>query len=124
MTYLPIVSFEKLQFARRKDKILQMAEKQGIPIPRTWYIDDISKINRLKDSLSYPVVIKPQMSSGAAGISYPKNPGDLMEQYLSIHRRFPYPLIQELIPREGPGYGASMLIDENGRLKASFVQKG
>jgi predicted ATP-grasp superfamily ATP-dependent carboligase len=123
LTYLPIVSFEKLQFARRKDKILQMAEKQGIPIPRTWYIDNISKINRLKDSLSYPVVIKPQMSSGAVGISYPKNPGDLVEQYLSIHQRFPFPLIQELIPREGPGYGASFLLDEKGEVRASFVHK-
>jgi len=123
LTYLPIVSFEKLQFARRKDKILQMAEKLGIPIPRTWYVDDISKISKLKDRLTYPVVIKPQMSSGAVGISYPKNPGDFMEQYLSIHRRFPYPLIQELIPREGPGYGASFLLDEKGEVRASFVHK-
>ena len=123
LTYLPIVSFEKLQFARRKDKILQMAEKLGIPIPRTWYVDDISKISKLKDRLTYPVVIKPQMSSGAVGISYPKNPGDLMEQYLSIHRRFPYPLIQELIPRGGPGYGASFLLDEKGEVRASFVHK-
>ena len=123
LTYLPIVSFEKLQFARRKDKTLQMAEKLGIPIPRTWYVDDVSKISNLKDSLSYPVVIKPQMSSGSVGISYPENPGDLMEQYLSVHRRFPYPLIQELIPHEGPGYGASFLLDEKGEVRASFVHR-
>ena len=123
LTYLPIVSFEKLQFALRKDKILQTAEKQGIPIPRTWYVEDISQLNGLKNHLPYPVVIKPQMSSGAVGISYPKNPGDLMEQYLSIHQRFPFPLIQELIPREGPGYGASFLLDEKGEVRASFVHK-
>lgn len=122
-TYLPIVSFEKLHFARSKDKILQLAEKQGVLIPRTWYIDNISQLNGLKDSLPYPVVIKPKMSSGAVGISYPKNPGELMEQYLSVHQRFPYPLIQELIPREGPGYGASFLMDEKGHVKASFVHK-
>jgi predicted ATP-grasp superfamily ATP-dependent carboligase len=123
LTYLPIVSFEKLSFAQRKDKILQMAEKHGIPIPRTWYIDDISQINKLKNSLPYPIVIKPKKSSGAVGICYSKQPGDLMEQYLSVHQRFPYPLIQELIPQEGPGYGASFLLDERGRVKASFVHK-
>jgi predicted ATP-grasp superfamily ATP-dependent carboligase len=123
LTYLPVVSFEKLQFAQRKDKILQLAETLGIPIPKTWYVDDISQINILKNSLSYPVVIKPQVSSGAVGMSYPKNPGDLMKQYLSIHQRFPYPLIQELIPHEGPGYGASFLLDEKGQVKASFVHK-
>jgi len=123
LTYLPIVSFEKLSFAQRKDKILQMAEKHGIPIPKTWYIDDISQINKLKNSLPYPIVIKPKKSSGAVGICYSKQPGDLMEQYLSVHQRFPYPLIQELIPQEGPGYGASFLLDERGRVKASFVHK-
>jgi len=123
LTYLPIVSFEKFSFAQRKDKILQMAEKHGIPIPKTWYIDDISQINKLKNSLPYPIVIKPKKSSGAVGICYSKQPGDLMEQYLSVHQRFPYPLIQELIPQEGPGYGASFLLDERGRVKASFVHK-
>jgi len=123
LTYLPIVSFEKLSFAQRKDKILQMAEKHGIPIPKTWYIDDISQINKLKNSLPYPIVIKPKKSSGAVGICYSQQPGDLMEQYLSVHQRFPYPLIQELIPQEGPGYGASFLLDERGRVKASFVHK-
>jgi predicted ATP-grasp superfamily ATP-dependent carboligase len=123
LTYLPIVSFEKLSFAQRKDNILQMAEKHGIPIPKTWYIDDISQINKLKNSLPYPIVIKPKKSSGAVGICYSKQPGDLMEQYLSVHQRFPYPLIQERIPHEGPGYGASFLVDERGRVKASFVHK-
>jgi predicted ATP-grasp superfamily ATP-dependent carboligase len=123
LVYLPLVSFGKLQFARRKDKILQTAEKLGIPIPKTWYVDDISKLDGLKDRLSYPVVIKPQMSSGAIGISYPNNPEAFMYQYLSTHRRFPYPLIQELIPREGPGYGASFLMDEKGGVRASFVHK-
>jgi len=123
LTYLPIVSFEKLQLARRKDKILRLAQNQGIPIPKTWFIGNISQLNELKYSLPYPVVIKPQMSSGAVGISYPKNPDELMEQYLSIHQRFPYPFIQERIPREGPGYGASFLLNEKGEVKASFVHK-
>ena len=122
-TYLPIVSFEKLNYVRRKDKILKLAEKQGIPIPKTWYIEDISQVSGLKDSLPYPVVIKPRVSSGAVGICYPKYPGELIEQYLSVHQRFPYPMIQELVPRDGPGYGASFLLDEKGKLKASFVHK-
>ena len=123
LTYLPMVSFDKLEFARSKDKILQLAAGLGIPVPRTWYIEDISRINELKHCLPYPVVIKPRMSSGAVGISYPKHPAEFTHQYLSVHQRFPYPLIQELIPIEGPGYGASFLLDENHQVKASFVHK-
>ena len=122
-TYLPIPSFEKLQFASRKDKILKLAEDKGIPIPKTWYIDHITQLNDLKDSLPYPVVIKPRKSAGAVGVSYPKNSNELIKQYLTIHQRFPYPLIQELIPSRGNGYGASFLMGENGEVKASFVHK-
>jgi len=123
LTYLPIVSYKKLHYARNKDKILQLAEKLGIPVPKTWYIDDISQLEGLKDNLPYPVVIKPRISSGALGTSYPMCPNELLLHYESIHRHFPYPLIQERIPREGPGYGASFLIDHNGKVKASFVHK-
>ena len=32
-------------------------------------------------------------------------------------------MIQEMIPRQGPGYGASILMNENGQVKAWFVHK-
>ena len=123
LTFLPIVSPEKFQFARSKDKILKLAEALGIPTPKTWYTDDIAQLDGLKDSLPYPVVIKPRMGSGAVGISYPNDPSELTEHYLSVHARHPYPLIQELIPREGTGYGASFLLDEKGVVRASFIHK-
>ena len=123
LTYLPFVTTEKLHMARRKDKILNLAREQGIPIPKTWCIREISELDRLKDRLPYPVVIKPRIGSGAVGISYSRHPDDLINQYLSVHRRFPYPLVQERIPPEGPGYGASFLLDEKGEVKAGFVHK-
>jgi predicted ATP-grasp superfamily ATP-dependent carboligase len=122
-TYLPIVSSDKLQTARSKDKVLQIAEKLGIPIPKTWFLEDISRLDHLRKSLAYPVVVKPKTGSGALGLSFVENARELTEKYLAVHKRFPYPLIQERIPQEGPGYGASLLIDEGGELKASFVHK-
>ncbi len=121
--YIPVVSYEKLKIAQNKEKILRLAESLGIPTPKTWYIDDISRIHSLKGELSYPVVIKPRNAAGALGVCYPETPEELEAQYLAVHRRFPYPMVQEFIPREGPGYGASFLFDEKGRVKASFVHK-
>ena len=72
------------------------------------------------NSLPYPVVIKPKKSAGAVGVSYPKNSNELIKQYLTIHQRFPFPLIQELIPSRGNGYGASFLMGENGEVKGFF----
>jgi predicted ATP-grasp superfamily ATP-dependent carboligase len=123
LIYLPLTTVKRLQKARNKAHILQMAESMGIPVPKTWYINRLSQLDDLKKVLPYPVVIKPRDSSGALGIGYPDNPKELLQQYLIIHRRFPFPLIQERIPRKGTGYGASFLFDENTRVKASFVHK-
>jgi predicted ATP-grasp superfamily ATP-dependent carboligase len=122
-TYLPLPPMEKLQLARSKDKILKFAQKKGIPIPKTWYIDDLEMLKALKDCLPYPVVIKPKKCSGAVGVCYPKTPDELIKQYVAVHKRHPFPLIQELIPSHGNGYGASFLMDDNGHVKASFIHK-
>jgi predicted ATP-grasp superfamily ATP-dependent carboligase len=123
LTYLPVVSHEHLHLARSKEKMLKLAENLGIPIPKTWFISDLNQLDSIKAQLSYPVVIKPKTGSGAVGVSYPKGPEELLNHYLAIHRHFSFPLIQELIPRQGPGYGASFLLDENGAVKASFIHK-
>jgi len=123
LTYLPIVSYENFRRARRKDKVLLLAQKLGIATPQTWFIDDLVQLNRLKERIAYPAVIKPKESSGAVGVSYPESSEELMVRYPLIHRLFPFPMVQEMIPREGTGYGASVLMDENGRVKAAFVHK-
>jgi predicted ATP-grasp superfamily ATP-dependent carboligase len=121
--YIPIVSDEKYRLASQKDEVIKIAQGMGIPVPKTWFIDDPSLIDGLKDSLPYPVVIKPRIGSGAVGIAYADNAGDLPARYLKVCRRFPNPLIQERLPAEGSGYGVSLLFDEQGGLRASFVHK-
>jgi predicted ATP-grasp superfamily ATP-dependent carboligase len=123
LTYLPIPSTEKLEAARDKAHALTIAKQLGIPVPKTWLINDLSEIDRIKEILPFPVVIKPRIGSGAVGVVYSGNKEVFKRQYLSIHRRFPFPMVQETIPREGPGYGASFLMDEATRVKAVFVHK-
>ncbi len=122
-TYLPAVSHEKLLFVQQKDNILKLAERLGIPVPKTWFIQDLGELITLKDHLPYPVVIKPKKGSGAVGVSYINNQKQLLRQYELSHRKFSYPMIQETIPREGTGYGASFLMDEKSRVRACFMHK-
>jgi len=123
LTYLPIPPKDKFTQVRNKANIIRLAERLGIPVPRTWHIQDLSQLDNIANILPYPVVIKPQISSGAVGVAYPKNQQELKKTYQIIHQQFPFPMIQEFIPREGKGYGASFLFDEQSRLKAGFVHK-
>jgi len=123
LTYLPLPPRKTFTQARNKANVLRLAEQMGIPVPRTWHIQHLSQLDDIADMLPYPVVIKPQISSGAVGVAYPMNPQELKKTYQTIHQRFPFPMIQEFIPREGSGYGASFLFDEQSCLKAGFVHK-
>ena len=123
LTYLPVVAAPILERAQRKDQVLALAQELGIPTPRTFVIDRMEALEKLKSGLPYPVVIKPRTGAGAVGVAYARNAAELVALYPRIHRRFAWPLIQERIPAEGEGIGASFLIDEAGRVKASFVHR-
>jgi len=123
LTYLPIPSKNKLKWVRNKANVIRLAQELGIPVPRTWHIQSLSQLDKISDMLPYPVVIKPRISSGAVGVVYPRSPEELKKTYRTIHQQFPFPMIQEFIPREGSGYGASFLFDEQSHLKAGFVHK-
>jgi len=123
ITSLPIESSAKLKRARDKGEVIRLARNLGIPVPKTWFIRDLAELSQIQEELPYPVVIKPRRASGALGVAYPRNRQELVDQYRTIHRRFPFPLIQEKIPNQGPGYGASFLLDQKSDIKAAFVHK-
>ena len=123
LTYLPFLPYQQIEPVRRKDLVIKLAQKLGIPTPRTWFIDDLSQLEPIKNQLPYPLVIKPRIGSGALGVSYINDPQKLASEYWRIHQTYPFPMIQEQIPRQGPGLGASFLFDEKSRVKASFMHQ-
>ncbi|HBZ54859.1 MAG TPA: hypothetical protein DEO88_05595, partial [Syntrophobacteraceae bacterium] len=46
------------------------AQALSIPIPRTYPVTDLEAGLALLDTLPYPVVVKPRLGSGSAGIEY------------------------------------------------------
>jgi len=118
---IPIVDREKLLMVRDKGELIKFAISRGVPCPGTWFIKDIEEIKDLK--LTFPVVIKPRVGSGAKGVKYIENKKELEENYRKIHSIFPYPLIQERIPSGGEAIGVSAVFDRNGVPVASFTHK-
>lgn len=119
--FLPIPGYEKIQFVRDKERLLKFAMGKGIPCPRTSFFKSPDEVRASRVGL--PAVIKPRISSGAFGIRYVTEAGDLLPAYLQVHRKYPRPLVQERIPREGDSFGVSALFDEDSRVKAAFVHR-
>ena len=122
-TRLALPDHENLVLAMQKDRVLDLADGLGIPVPATWRVRTLQELDELRDRIPYPAVIKPTEGSGAVGVRYVSRPEDLKGTYQRVHARFPFPLIQERIPREGPGYGVSLLFDRAGGVRASFVHR-
>ncbi len=128
-TYFLSPDLEKIEFVRDKGNLMRFAEAHGIPIPKTHYLPltpepyEVQGLNDMFDKIPIPAVIKPRISSGSLGIIYVKNGKDLIPSYQSIHRRFPFPLIQEWIPDGAGTYGFSALFDEGSNVKAAFIHK-
>jgi predicted ATP-grasp superfamily ATP-dependent carboligase len=128
-TILPLPASDALGVAFDKSETVALAMRLGIPVPRTWVLEDLSQLSWVASRLTYPAVIKPRtsevqttdgriVSSGA--VVYCFRPEGFEASYLSVHKRAPLPLIQEFIP--GEGYGISALC-RRGRLKALFAHR-
>ncbi len=121
-TKVPIPSYETILRANNKVEVLRLAEEIGIPCPNTYFVEDISEVVKAKDEIGYPMVIKPRDVFGSLGVTYVKEGEDLLEKYLGVHHRHPFPMVQEYIPYGG-AYGVSALLNSSGEVRASFVHK-
>ncbi len=112
--------------ARVHDKawLMKYAIEHGYPVPETHLVDSIEDINKIAPIVPYPVIIKPRNSSGSRGIVRVKHQGSFVKKYLAVHERYPFPIIQELIPQSvGSGYGVGVLFNFASEPRAAFVYR-
>ena len=123
LTRLPFASHENLLIARDKLKVLRRAEALEIPTPRTHEITSIDDTAALTRQLQYPVVVKPRVGSGSAGRYYVYEPSQLSPALERLFLSGQLPLVQERLPADGAGIGASFLLDQEHRIRASFIHR-
>ncbi len=119
---VPVVDYETFMLARNKARTMELARNLGIPIPRTVACtreEDLGETLRL---MPVPAVIKARESSGSRGLCYVKDRRQIFGEYRKIHARYPFPLVQELIPPGGDTYGVEALCD-HGRILRLFVHR-
>ena len=119
-TKLPLLNYGLIMKARDKAQTLQIAQAAGIPIPKTYYLENQEELGLVKE---YPVIIKPRMSSGSRGFALCRNFQDLKINFERILRDYPQGLlIQEYIPKKDE-IGFYALLDQQSELKAFTIQR-
>jgi len=123
LVHVPVVAHSTYLLARDKGKTLALAQRLGIPCPRTAIVETFDQLELINDIWEFPLVIKPRQSSGSRGLAYVTNPEELQSTYARIHGAYPYPLVQEFIPPGGDTLGVEILMNRQGEPKATFVHR-
>ncbi len=108
-----------------KSLTLRTAIRLGVPVPETYFIENIENIFPLAQELRYPVVIKPRWSwywkdgKAKAGVRrFVSSEEELLLAYQEMNTEIPLPMIQEVVRGDGVGLFA---LTENGVPLATFA---
>jgi predicted ATP-grasp superfamily ATP-dependent carboligase len=119
---LPIASHESILKCFDKLSTIKLAIENDVPIPRTYFVHNSAELKKISKEITYPAVVKPRWSMVWKNdralhrrSGFVNSVAELVATYNSIHRYFPFPLIQEYVP--GVNYSVAALYNE-GRPRA------
>jgi predicted ATP-grasp superfamily ATP-dependent carboligase len=120
--------FEAFDFVTDKWRLLESAQRSGVPIPRTRFVDGLAGLKKQRGQIEFPAVVKPVRSRiptdggwQSAGVQYAESETELGRLYEETEHLASYPsLLQERIA--GPGIGVFVLFDR-GQLVADFAHR-
>jgi len=126
---LVLPSHTQVARAFNKDEMVRLASSLGIAIPKTIAISNQGQIGEARETLTFPVVLKPRSSvetgsDGNVRISgrprYARNGEELQAVFQEMIHNCSHVLIQEFVDGEGTGYFALM---REGELRAEFAHR-
>ena len=121
-TIIPFPDYNIFLKAMDKGLTIKAAIENNVPCPKTYFIEDMSDLDEIKDRLNYPVIIKPRIGFGSRGISLCRSKEDLIARYYQVFNEFGHSLIQEYIPK-GDEIGVYTLFNFDSEPRAVCVQR-
>ncbi len=119
---IPLVDYPIFMKARDKSQTMRIAQDLGLPCPRTYFPGELG-IDEIAGAVAYPVLIKPNFSIGARGITKIDRPEDLRVCYPLISKQFGPCSIQEYISQTDFQYKAQLFLDRQGEVKTCIICK-
>lgn len=119
-TNVPLPSHRVFMLARDKAHTMRLCQENHLPCPRTFFPDD-QTIEEIRDQADYPLLVKPRIGHGAAGIRRADAPADLAAAYEQVTAQYGPAIVQEFIPQTETQYKAQLFRDRDGTIRAQVV---
>ena len=123
---IPIASYESINKANDKSKMIDVAVKLGVPIPKTLDWSSLIDLQHKLDTVNWKkFVVKLRKGNSSKGVFYPPSKHEVIEKTSSLCKQYNLssdrlPIIQERV--DGDGWGVSCLYWEGERI-AFFTHK-
>ncbi|MFN3430831.1 MAG: ATP-grasp domain-containing protein [Candidatus Sericytochromatia bacterium] len=136
----PFMTEEALFDCIDKRRTFEVAARLGIPLPPTWYPEDLDGLAAIRDELRYPVIIKPIVARfdcrGGQVSKICEFPNryqskavqandwnELVALFQEVKALDVVCCVQELIPGDQDQlYGSTMYVDDTGEVQGIFVR--
>ncbi len=119
LTSVHVNDWEIFQMASDKLKTMKVCMEHHLPCPNTFLSKE--EFITVKDSVKYPMVVKPRTGCAAVGFHVADDEQDLLDYYDKAENKYGPCLIQEFIPQNGLQYKAELFMDRRGTLKGACV---
>ena len=120
-TSFVLPSWDNFEHGYDKHKLMQECELGKFPHPKTVAVAGLALPLEKVKSLKFPVLIKPNFSNGARGITYVENIEELVDKFPSVYEEYGECHIQEFIPSGGAQVEFQLYINEKNELVQSSV---
>ena len=104
-----------------KHKLMEVCQQHNYPHPRTTIVNGDSLEGVDVDSLTYPLLIKPNHTAGGRGMTLVNNKEELQEKFPVIHNGFGDCHLQTYIPAGGAQVEVQLYVNEKRELVNSSV---
>lgn len=123
-THYDLPDFNAFQNGYDKHRLMEACQKNGFPHPRTVTIKGNNISEKEIQNLHFPVLIKPNFSDGARGITYAKTAKEVLELFPVVFQQYGDCHIQEFVPPGGAQIKIQVYIDQSGNLvQGSAIHK-
>lgn len=106
-TKVSVPELEIFMCARDKKNTMDACRRAGVPHPLTYSPDDIP-MSEIEKNISFPCIIKPNISHGAMGIRLVEEKSKLLSVYNQVVEEFGPSCVQEYVPQKGMQYKAQV----------------
>lgn len=122
-THFVMPDYEVFESGFDKHRLMEICKKHGYPHPKTTLVDGGSLDGIDLDVLHYPLLIKPNHTCGARGMTFCKDKSDLIEKFPTIYKEYGDCHLQRFVPEGGHQVEVQLYVNEKNELIQTSVIK-